>query len=36
MDGHALGRVLLFQAGDQVAVDFDDVQMIDALPSEAR
>ncbi len=30
VDGHACRRVLLVQAGDQVAVDFDDVQMIEA------
>jgi hypothetical protein len=29
VDGHALGRAVS-SAGDQVAVDFDDVQVIDA------
>src|SRR5574343_42074 len=31
VDGHALPAMLLFQAGDQVTVAFDDVQVIDPL-----
>ena len=30
VDGHPFRRVLFFQTGDQVAVDFDDMQMIQA------